>query len=85
MSAWHTGQVVGGSSSAIEPHAGHTRRSQQAGSPGRSSSSRVRASALRGSAITIPLTVPLFRLALKPRMRGVYYVDDAANTLRLLD
>jgi hypothetical protein len=26
----------------------------------------------------------LFGLALKPRLEGVYYVDDAANTLRLL-
>ena len=26
----------------------------------------------------------LFGLALKPRMKGIYYVDDAANTLRLL-
>ncbi len=26
----------------------------------------------------------LFGLALKPGMRGVYYVDDAVNTLRLL-
>ncbi len=26
----------------------------------------------------------LFGLALKPRMGGVYYVDDAVNTLRLL-
>jgi hypothetical protein len=26
----------------------------------------------------------LFGLAIKPPMSGVYYVDDAANTLRLL-
>jgi hypothetical protein len=26
----------------------------------------------------------LFGLALKPRHRGIYYVDDAVNTLRLL-
>ena len=26
----------------------------------------------------------LFGLALKPRHRGIYFVDDAVNTLRLL-
>src|SRR3954454_14529116 len=36
----HAGQVVGGSSSASRPQAGHTRRSQQAGSPPSSSGSR---------------------------------------------
>ena len=31
-----------------------------------------------------PGSAALFGLALRPRMRGIYYVDDAANTLRLL-
>src|SRR4249919_2010075 len=38
MSRWQAGQTVGGSRSATAPQAGQTRRSRQAGSPGRSSS-----------------------------------------------
>jgi hypothetical protein len=37
ISAWQWAHVVGGSASARVPQAGHTRRNQQAGSPGRSS------------------------------------------------
>ena len=51
MSAWQTGHVVGGSESAMEPHSGQTRLSQQAGSPGRSSSSGDRTPSRCGSPI----------------------------------
>jgi hypothetical protein len=43
ISAWQWAQLVGGSTSASVPHAGQTRRSQQAGSPGRSSAAAERA------------------------------------------
>ena|SRR5487761_509304 len=51
MAAWQWGQVAGGSASVMVPHAGQTRFSQQAGSPGTSSSGALSVSSCRASFI----------------------------------